>query len=283
MSLQPQPQPSSRYRQAQSRRCARGGCRQEGLFPAPSERGGDGEAQNARAWLCLEHAQAANSAWNYYEHKSNEDIEQDLRASAVGYRPTWPMTPLRGRSDDIAGERNYAKGGAKKSAWRNSENSFANIFVEIFAENFSEDWGDDAPSFERKKAQKKDYEKTQEKTQEKSFDARQNNYDNDARIPSNREERRACRVLGLNPPIHAEELKARYRALAKAHHPDHHIANDKIASKDNGKDNGKDKDLTKNLLKNPDEQVRQQKQERLKQINVAYSLLQNLWSRQSTP
>ena len=287
MSLQPQPQPSSRYRQAQSRRCARGDCRQEGLFPAPS----DEESKDARAWLCLEHARAANSAWNYYEDKSNEDIERDLRASAVGYRPTWPMTPLRGHNGDVGGERSYAKRGAKKSTWRNFEKSFANIFVEIFAENFAESFNEDAPSFEREKAQekaqgkdyKKDYGNPHEnphgKIQEKSFDARGNNYDNDARIPSNREERKACRVLDLTPPINAEELKSRYRALAKAHHPDHHIANDKI----NGKDNSKDKDLTKNSAKNPDEQARQQKQERLKQINVAYSLLQDLWSKRATP
>ncbi len=272
MRLQPQPQPSSRYRQAQSRRCARGDCQQEGLFPAPSDR----ETKNSRAWLCLEHARAANNAWNYYEHKSNEDIEQDLRDSAVGYRPTWPMNPSGKRNGNIWGKRGYEKQEGGNSARKNCEESFANIFIDIFGENPNKN----AQNFEREQAredtQENIQEKNQENTQEKNFDALQNSYDNDHRIPRNREERKACRVLELTPPINAKELKARYRALAKAHHPDHHIA-------DLSAEKLKNKSLAnKNLAKNPDEQTRQQKQERLKQINVAYSLLQGLWSRQAT-
>ncbi len=257
MRLQSQPQPSSPYEQAQNQRCAKSDCQQDGLFPAPS----DGEKKSTRAWLCLEHARAANNAWNYYEHKSNEDIEKALRDSAVGYRPTWPMNPSDKRNAGVREKRS-----ARWQELKNSDKNFTNIFIDIFAESSSKA----ARRNEQQQGQENAQENAQGKVQGKNFDAQQSDYDNESRSPRNREERKACRVLELTPPINAKELKTRYRALAKAHHPDHHTAN------------GSADGVVENLVGNSNEQARQQKQERLKQINVAYSLLQGLWSRQTT-
>ena len=67
--------------------------------------------------------------------------------------------------------------------------------------------------------------------------------------------------MSLTPPICAQQLKARYRALAKTHHPDQHLAQQNT-----------DTDTE------PTGEARQkERQEGFKRINAAYALLQELW------
>lgn len=209
MSLQSHAIDSIGYEQARERCCARSGCYDAGVFLGPST------DDSSRAWLCLKHARDANSAWNYYEHKSDEEIEAAIRSSAVGYRPTWPISPFSNelRKRDISAER--------------VREAFATTFSEIFGEKFN-GTNDTRPS-------------------EASHSDRAI-----ACYPRNREERDACQLLSLQPPLDTEKLKTRYRELAKAHHPDRHLA------------------------RGADKRTRQQEQEHLKKINIAYSLLEKL-------
>ena len=69
--------------------------------------------------------------------------------------------------------------------------------------------------------------------------------------------------MSLTPPISVQQLKARYRALAKTHHPDQLLA----------------KNQDPNQKQQEKAQQEKTQQEGFKRINAAYALLQALWQR----
>jgi hypothetical protein len=75
--------------------CDHPDCKREGDYRAPKNRG-----LNEYYWFCLDHVQAYNRSWNYYEGMSDLELEKEIQQAAVGFRPTWPlgdrMAPGRG-------------------------------------------------------------------------------------------------------------------------------------------------------------------------------------------
>lgn len=164
---------------AQTRRCQRPGCDQEGLYPAPQSR----ERLDSRYWFCLEHVRAYNLAWDYFRGMSEVEIERQRREDTVWQRPSWPF------------------GGAQGAGFR------AEQIHDPFG-FFSEGHDEGA-----------------------------------ARGPVGEKEK-ALALLNLGPDTTFNEVKARYKELAKKLHPD---------------SNGGDPEA----------------EERLKSVNQAYSLLKS--------
>lgn len=82
--------------EAKPKSCDHPGCPKEGLYRAPRDHG-----LKTYYWFCLEHVQAYNKSWNYYEGMNEAAIEDEIRKSAVWDRPTWPLgekgpSPARG-------------------------------------------------------------------------------------------------------------------------------------------------------------------------------------------
>ncbi|GEO80322.1 J domain-containing protein [Pararhodospirillum oryzae] len=71
---------------AKTRLCDHPGCTHEGLYRAPKSRD-----LREYYWFCLEHVQAYNKAWNYYDGLNETDIETMIRRATVWDRPTWPL------------------------------------------------------------------------------------------------------------------------------------------------------------------------------------------------
>ena len=66
------------------RPCDAPGCRGEGEYRAPKDRGlGD------YYHFCRDHVAAYNQTWDFFEGMSEIDIESHMRASMMGDRPTW--------------------------------------------------------------------------------------------------------------------------------------------------------------------------------------------------
>ena len=76
------------------RLCDHPGCTAEGSFPAPKSR----SALNEYNYFCLEHVQAYNRAWNFYEGMDAEQIEHDRRADLLWRRRTRPFAAGGGGS-----------------------------------------------------------------------------------------------------------------------------------------------------------------------------------------
>ncbi len=170
---------SSEEPAAESRRCQRPGCDQEGLYPAPQSR----ERLDSRYWFCLEHVRAYNQAWDYFRGMSEVEIELQRREDTVWQRPSWPF------------------GGAKGAGFR--------------AEDIRDPFGFFSDGHDEGKAGR----------------------------PAGEKEK-ALALLNLGPDTNFNEVKARYKELAKKLHPDA---------------NGGDLEA----------------EERLKSVNQAYSLLKS--------
>lgn len=72
--------------------CAVHGCREPGSFRAPAARDAAGKYQ----FLCLEHVQKFNKAWNYFDGWKQGEIEAFMHSSVHGHRPTWSVHHLAG-------------------------------------------------------------------------------------------------------------------------------------------------------------------------------------------
>ena len=245
-------------------RCAQPHCSKEGVFPAPRADQGRQEGRQkeqqggrqARTWLCLEHARDANSAWNIFAGMSDAEVERAVRAAAVGERPTWPINaPFRGSEENAAQTE-----GAQKSAhafWKNSLHDSLDDSLRRFrniasARRISRDPPLDPP---------------RDHLTAKTCEARGSSSPvSTRRHPRTRAEREACRVMSLTPPLCPQQLKARYRTLAKAHHPDQHLVQRKKQAEQ----------------QEMQTETQAEKQEQFKRINAAYALLQKLWQQSAT-
>lgn len=72
------------------RLCEADGCIAAGDYPAPRSR------ENLRDyhWFCLEHVKAYNAKWDFLKGMNSAQIEQFIRDSVVGDRPTQPIAGL---------------------------------------------------------------------------------------------------------------------------------------------------------------------------------------------
>lgn len=67
--------------------CEMPGCRNHAEYRAPKNRG-----LADYYTFCLQHVQEYNKAWDFFEGMSQGDIEQSIRDSMFGDRPTWIYT-----------------------------------------------------------------------------------------------------------------------------------------------------------------------------------------------
>lgn len=64
--------------------CEMPGCPQRGEHKAPKDR-----ALSEHYWFCLDHIRDYNKAWNFFEGMSAADVDEHMRKSMYGDRPTW--------------------------------------------------------------------------------------------------------------------------------------------------------------------------------------------------
>ncbi len=65
--------------------CNVAGCVEPGGYKAPKSRDTLGEYQ----WFCLEHIRQYNSQWDYFAGRGADEIEEFVKESVTGHRPTW--------------------------------------------------------------------------------------------------------------------------------------------------------------------------------------------------
>jgi hypothetical protein len=65
--------------------CAWAGCTLSGDYKAPKSRA----SLNVYQWFCLEHVQAFNKNWNYFEGMNEDQIYAFQKEALLGHRPTW--------------------------------------------------------------------------------------------------------------------------------------------------------------------------------------------------
>jgi len=73
--------------ESEYRPCEWPGCPERAGYRAPKSR----DALRSYKWFCLEHIRAYNSAWNFYEGMSDEEVEKLVRADTTWNRPSWPL------------------------------------------------------------------------------------------------------------------------------------------------------------------------------------------------
>ncbi len=159
-------------------------------------------------WFCLDHVKAYNARWNYYAGMSVSEMEAAIREAIVGERPSWPIGAGAGVGGGATGERDAA---SHAEALKATEEALRARMRRAFMGEDGEEPA--APA-----------------------------------APAAKGELAALRVLGLWAPVPFAEIKAQYRSLMKAHHPDRH---------------GGNKDA----------------EERVKKINEAFTFLKSLYSR----
>ncbi len=202
----------------QTRRCDIPGCNEAGEHRAPKSR----DRLNQYYWFCLEHVRQYNAAWDYYAGMSIDEIEAHRRADQTWRRPSWPLGGV--------------KGGAKgdRTVRFDLYDGFG-ILDEV-----------EIPGANRVNGRQNGANGQRQGGQ------RQGRGDAFGHSPEAENLRRALAVLDLDPPVDFPTIKARYKELAKRHHPDA---------------NGGDKAA----------------EERLKVINEAYTVLRVFYMPQGAP
>jgi hypothetical protein len=61
------------------------GCAEPGAYKAPKSR----EELHDYLWFCLEHVRDHNKQWDYFAGLGSEEIEDFIKDSVTGHRPTW--------------------------------------------------------------------------------------------------------------------------------------------------------------------------------------------------
>lgn len=81
------------------RDCDHPACSEAGVHPAPRNR----YRLRDYYWFCKVHAREYNTAWNYCEGMSTEEIDRLVRSDAVWGRRTWPLGMRFGAGRNPAG------------------------------------------------------------------------------------------------------------------------------------------------------------------------------------
>src|SRR3982750_631358 len=61
------------------------GCTQPGEYKAPVSK----DDLSTYTWFCLEHIREHNQRWDYFAGMDRDEIEDFLKDSVTGHRPTW--------------------------------------------------------------------------------------------------------------------------------------------------------------------------------------------------
>ncbi|MEM1288676.1 MAG: J domain-containing protein [Pseudomonadota bacterium] len=170
---------------ASAQMCQWEGCDQKGPHKAPAGRDREGEF----LWFCLKHVQEYNKNYNYFSGMSDEELSKFQKASMTGHRPTWTMgrNASNGAGDKVrkrTGPRPTASGKPRKP-WADDSGS----------DPFGLFGGTSASSAEAARERQK--RRTVGNAAKKSF-----------------------ATLGLETEADAEQIKARFKDLAKKLHPD---------------------------------------------------------------
>lgn len=72
--------------QAETHMCHQDGCDQDGLFRAPLD-----ATLKTYVWLCKDHIVPYNTAWDYFDHMTPEQVARYQEEDMSGHRPTWPF------------------------------------------------------------------------------------------------------------------------------------------------------------------------------------------------
>jgi DnaJ-domain-containing protein 1 len=166
---------------------------------------------NEYYWFCLEHVRQYNAAWDYYAGMSIDEIEAHRRADATWRRPSWPL------------------GGKNEKTIRFDLFDGFGVLDEV-----------EIPGANRVHGRQNGNGRANQGRRGDGF----------SHSPEGDHLRRALAVLDLDPPVDFPTIKARYKELAKRHHPDA---------------NGGDKAA----------------EERLKVINEAYTVLRTFYMPQN--
>lgn len=83
------------------RPCDMRGCRHMGEFRAPKDRG-----LREYYCFCADHIKEYNAAWDFFDGMSQADIENSIRESMFGDRPTWVYTSAPGWEDTLRARAN---------------------------------------------------------------------------------------------------------------------------------------------------------------------------------
>jgi hypothetical protein len=169
------------------RPCARRGCANAGTHRAPRAR----NALNDYLWFCLDHVREYNAAWNFCAGMSEAEMERRLRRDTVWERPSWAFGTGRFAPGGTAG----ANGAARRPP-RFGVNGRVRL-----NDGFGTIFGEEEPA-------------------RRGFGEGGNGHAANGHAGPKDEMGRALAVLGLEPPVTREALKARYKALAKRLHPD---------------------------------------------------------------
>ena len=151
-------------------------CELEGIHRAPKSQGNLREYN----WFCLEHVRIYNSAWNYYEGMSIEEINNIIRSDTTWNRPSWPLGDSQTPSP--------------------KSNNLESSRPDAFGINYGE-LNDPFGLFRSETYCKKSIGEDTQKALSKK-------------------ERKALSALGFDALVRMSELKARYKLLVKRYHPD---------------------------------------------------------------
>lgn len=92
----------------EGRSCAYPGCSDEGTYRAPKSRYHLESGVDDWYWFCLTHIRDYNARWNYYDHMSEEQIDQERRADITWQRPSWPLGSSHNPWRQVAGAKRQA-------------------------------------------------------------------------------------------------------------------------------------------------------------------------------
>jgi curved DNA-binding protein CbpA len=130
--------------------------------------------------FCLDHVRDYNKSYNYFSGMSDDDVATYQKASITGHRPTWS-----------SGVNAWAATGFKSAAqshFKGYKSDFEAVDHFGFFERARQNAGDD-----------------EERT---------------PRRPIRNAERKSFQALDLQETSTPEEIKSRFKALVKLHHPD---------------------------------------------------------------
>lgn len=157
------------------------GCAWPGCDKAGGHRAPKGRGAEGEYHLfCIDHVRDYNKSYNYFAGMSDADVASYQKASITGHRPTWS-----------SGVNAWASTGFKSGA-------------ETAMPGYKRDFGTHDPFgfFERARQSATEGE---ERAQ---------------RRPIRNAERKCFSAMDLHEDSTAEEIKARFKALVKRHHPD---------------------------------------------------------------
>lgn len=102
--------------------CAWEGCNEPGSYKAPMGRDHEGQYLH----FCVDHVRQYNKSYNYFSGLNDKDIQQHLKDSMTGHRPTWTM----GHNGTAAGNGAKAASAARAKRWNSRMRDPFDLFPE---------------------------------------------------------------------------------------------------------------------------------------------------------